>query len=42
MSKFTDIYQLIAQLTTRTDLESETDRIRKTLNRHDGELTDLR
>jgi hypothetical protein len=42
MLKFTDIYQLLGQLVTRTDLESEVDRIKKTFNRHDGELMELR
>lgn len=42
MLKFTDIYQLLGQLVTRSDLESEVDRIKRTMGRHDGELSDLR
>lgn len=41
-NKFTDVYQLISQVATRADLESEVARIKKTMTRHDGELSDLR
>lgn len=42
MNKFTDIYQLIGQLVTRADMESEVERVKKTCVRQDSELSDLR
>ena len=42
MDKFTDIYQLVAQVTTKTDFESEVSRMKKIFNRHDSELSDVR
>ena len=42
MDKFTDIYQLVAQVTTKTDFESEVSRMKKIFNRHDSELNDVR
>lgn len=41
-NKFTEVYQLISQVATRADLESEVIRIKKTMARQDGELSDLR
>jgi hypothetical protein len=36
MSKFTDIYQMLGQVATKVDLDGETERIKKTLLRHDS------
>lgn len=42
MQKFADLYQLVGQLVTRTDLDSEVNRSKKITSRHDNELSDLR
>lgn len=42
MNKFTEIYQTISHLCSKTDLDSSIDKIKKTLNRHDGEIADVR
>lgn len=42
MQKFADLYQLVGQLVTRTDLDSEVERSKKISLRHDNELSDLR
>lgn len=42
MQKFADLYQLVGQLVTRTDLDSEVNRSKKITGRHDNELSDLR
>lgn len=34
MTKLTDIYQFFGQLVPKTDFDGETDRIKKTLARH--------
>lgn len=42
LQKFTDIYQLVSNLVTRTDLETEAEKNRKAHARHDHELSDIR
>lgn len=42
MGKFTDIYQTISQLCSKSDLESSIEKVKKTVSRHEGELSDIR
>lgn len=36
LNKFSEIYQTISHLCSKTDLESSIDKIKKTMNRHDS------